>query len=81
MKKNYIQPQIIASVRYSLEKPLCLSDVKNKSSWGLNDDNKFTHKEWYQEGYDISGPIDFTEDDGDLSSMSKGRGGDWGSIW
>jgi hypothetical protein len=78
MKKNYIQPEIITSLRYEMEQPLCQSGYRLQS-FGNNDvNNKYSNSDWVNQGL----PSDIIENDnGVLSSSAKGRGGDWGSIW
>ena len=80
MKKNYIQPEIITSLRYEMEQPLCLSGYR-MSSHGNNDvNNKYSNGNWFNEGLNL--PTENIENDnGELNSSAKGRGGDWGSIW
>ena len=79
MKKNYIQPEIIASLRYGMEQPLCQSGGYRLQSFGNNDvNNKYSNSDWVNQGL----PSDIIENDnGELNSSAKGRGGDWGSIW
>lgn len=81
MKKNYIQPEVIASLRYEMEKPLCVSGGSRMSSHGNNDaNNKYSNGNWFNEGLNL--PTEQIENDnGVLSSSAKERGGDWGSIW
>jgi len=83
MKKTYIQPQITASIRYSLEKPLCVSG--DAANFG-NLTDKHATSEYFNEGYRTSNPqmsdvIGIGKSNGDIDSQTKGRGGDWGSIW
>ena len=79
MKKNYIQPQITASVRYSLEKPLCASqDFGKAATWGSS--GKFGNDEWINESFGRE-PVGIGSDYSGIDSQTKGRGGDWGSIW
>lgn len=74
MKKNYIQPQLICSLPYEMEKPLCESRANANANWG----NRFKNE-------DASGindnPIDIKNDNGNWDSMSKERGDDYGNIW
>ena len=81
MKKNYIQPEIIATLRYEMEKPLCVSGGSRMSSHGNNDaNNKYSNSDWFNQG--LGTPSEAIENDnGFLDSQTKGRGGDWGSIW
>ena len=80
MKKNYIQPEITASIHYSLEKPLCISG--DKSVWG-GKSGTHVNPDWFNEGFFKSqGDLVGIEGDaGTIDSQTKGRGGDWGSIW
>ncbi len=79
MKKNYIQPEIIATLRYEMEKPLCQSNGMRLQSFGNNDvNNKYSNSDWVNQG--LTSDI-IENDNGVLSSSAKGRGGDWGSIW
>ena len=80
MKKNYIQPEITASLRYEMEKPLCQSGER-KFSFGNNDvDNQYSNSDWFNQGYGT--PTETIENDnGVLNSQTKGRGSDWGNIW
>ena len=80
MKKNYIQPEIITSLRYEMEN-LCQTSGDRLQQIGNNDPmNKYSNPKWYNEGW--TSPSETVENDnGVLSSSAKGRGGDWGSIW
>ena len=78
MKKNYIQPEILGTIRYSLETPLCGSN--DKASWG-NKTSKYGNSNWFNEPLIESEAVDIGEDNGEINSQTKGRGGDWGSIW
>ncbi len=72
MKKNYIQPLIIASLPYEMERPICQSiDGEVNSNWG----NKFAN-----EG-PFTTPEKATNDYGRINTQTKERGSDWGSIW
>lgn len=72
MKKNYIQPLIIASLPYEMEKPICESiDPVVNSKWG----NRFSNEGPYAD------PEKATNDNGFINSQTKSRGSDWGSIW
>ena len=75
MKKNYIQPEITASVRYSLAQPLCASI--DKASWGGKTGN-FANPAWFNEGYlETEGPeVGIQGDYGTIDSQTKGRGSD-----
>ena len=80
MKKNYIQPQVTASIRYSLEKPLCASQVpEDAATWG-GKNSTYANDNWFNEpvGGDVVG---ISGDNGTIDSQTKGRGSDWGSIW
>lgn len=80
MKKNYIQPEVIASLRYEMEKPLCMSGDRMFSVGNNDVNNKYSNSDWFNQGYSIpSAPIE--NDNGILSSQTKERGSDWGSIW
>ena len=85
MKKNYIQPEIIASLRYEMEKPLCGSITGTRSTqYGNFETSSYSNGRWFNEGYsptDATSVVIAGDDDGDLSSTTKSRGGDWGSIW
>ena len=79
LKKNYIQPQVTASIRYSLEKPLCGSF--DKATWGGTSGN-FANPNWLNEGHTDEGDyVGIQGNAGTINSQTKGRGGDWGSIW
>ena len=79
MKKNYIQPEIITSLRYEMEKPLCES-ITRSAQWGNQEKSSYSNSAWFNEGH--SGDIIMAGDDaGSLDSQTKGRGSDWGSIW
>ena len=80
MKKNYIQPEIITSLRYEMEKPLCQSAYRMQS-FGNNDaNNKYSNSDWFNQGWAL--PTEQIENDnGVLSSQTKDRGADWGTIW
>ena len=83
MKKNYIQPEITASVRYSLEGPLCVS-IQRAGQWGNSETTEYSNGAWFNEGHaptDATSVVIAGDDEGDLSSTAKGRGGDWGTIW
>ena len=83
MKKNYIQPEITASVRYSMECPLCVS-IQRAGQWGNSETTEYSNGAWFNEGYTnkSSDAIVIAGDDaGSIDSQTKGRGGDWGSIW
>lgn len=83
MKKNYIQPEITASVRYSLEKPLCVSIVpEDAATWGRLS-GSYTNPAWFNEGYDNQegDVVGIIGNAGTIDSQTKGRGSDWGSIW
>ena len=83
MKKNYIQPEITASVRYSMECPLCGSILRS-AQWGNHEKSSYSNSAWFNEGYTnkSSDAIVIAGDDaGSIDSQTKGRGGDWGSIW
>ena len=80
MKKIYIQPEIIATLRYEMEKPLCESGLR-KGSHGNNDlNNKYSNSDWFNQGLETPSAV-IENDNGFLDSQTKGRGGDWGSIW
>lgn len=72
MKKNYIQPQLICSLPYEMEKPLC--DSRSNANWG----DRFKNEDASGRNED---PIDIANDFGNWDSMSKERGDDYGSIW
>lgn len=79
MKKNYIQPEIITSLRYEMEKPLCGS-ITRAAQWGNKVTTDYNNGAWFNEGH--PGDIIMADDDaGTIDSQTKGRGGDWGSIW
>ena len=79
MKKNYIQPEITASVRYSLEGPLCGS-IQRAAQWGKSETTDYSNGAWFNEGH--SGDIIMAGDDaGMIDSQTKGRGSNWGDIW
>ena len=79
MKKNYIQPQITESVRYSLERPLCVSTSGYAGTWGATN-HPFANDAWYNENWGKE-PVGISNDYTGIDSQTKGRGGDWGSIW
>ena len=83
MKKNYIQPEITASLRYEVEKPLCIST--RSVQIGNYQTTEYSNGKWFNEGYNnSSADASITiagDDNGILSSSTKSRGGDWGSIW
>ena len=85
MKKNYIQPEIITSLRYEMEKPLCVSIKGTRSAqWGNFETTEYSNGRWFNEGHaptDATSVVIAGDDEGDLSSTAKGRGGDWGTIW
>ena len=79
MKKNYIQPEIITSIRYEIEKPLCGS--LDKATWGGTTGN-FANPDWLNEGHTNEGPyVGIEGDAGTIDSQTKGRGAGWGNIW
>ena len=83
MKKNYIQPEIIASVRYEMEKPLC-SSLQRSSQFGVYGGSDYANADWFNQGYDQSSStstIGIDDDAGTIDSQTKGRGSDWGDIW
>ena len=81
MKKNYIQPAIISELPYSVERPICasLDETQNFSDFGLRN-HPYGHNNWVDEGHPTQ-PVGIEDNNGIISSMTKGRGGDWGSIW
>lgn len=84
MKKNYIQPEITASVRYEIEQ-ICKSSLVRSAQWGNYETSDYSNGLWFNEGYTNS-PADASvgiagDDNGELNSMTKGRGSDWGTIW
>ena len=85
MKKIYIQPEIITSLRYEMEKPLCGSITGTRSTqYGNFETTEYSNGRWFNEGYsptDATSVVIAGDDNGVLSSSAKGRGGDWGSIW
>ena len=84
MKKIYIQPVIITSLRYEMEKPLCGSTGQRDWNVGLQAGSDYANPKYFNEGYDQSSQsstITIENDNGNLNSMTKGRGSDWGSIW
>ena len=84
MKKNYIQPEIITSIRYEMEKPLCVSGGLRKDNFGVYGGGDYANKDWFNQGYDqssSSASITIENDNGDLDSWAKGRGSNWGDIW
>ena len=84
MKKNYIQPEIITSLRYEMEKPLCVSGGSRNSNFGVFGGGDYANADWYNQGYDQSSAdskVPIENDNGFLNSQSKGRGSDWGTIW
>ena len=81
MKKNYIQPEIIASLRYGMEQPLCQSGGYRLQSFGNNDaNNKYSNSDYVNQGWALP-TENIGNDNGELNSSTKGRGGDWGTIW
>ena len=83
MKKNYIQPEIIATLRYEMEKPLCES-LKRSSQFGVHGGNDYANADWFNQGYEqssVDSKVSIENDNGFLDSQSKGRGSDWGDIW
>ena len=80
MKKIYIQPEVITSLRYEMEKPLCGSGDRLFSIGNNDENNKYSNGNWFNEGWDT--PTDeIKNDDGVLNSTTKSRGADWGTIW
>ena len=84
MKKIYIQPEVLTSLRYEMEKPLCQSIVK-AAQWGNHTTTDYSNGEWFNQGhFDRSTPtsiVGITDDAGTIDSQTKGRGSDWGTIW
>lgn len=83
MKKNYIQPEITASVRYSLEKPLCVSIVpEDAATWGKLSGG-YANPLWFNEGYDNQegDVVGIRGNAGTIDSQAKGCGSGWGNIW
>ena len=84
MKKNYIQPEIITSLRYEMEKPLCVSGGSRNSNFGVFGGSDYANKDWYNQGFEqssVDSKVPIENDNGFLDSQTKGRGGDWGTIW
>ncbi len=86
MKKIYIQPEVITSLRYEMEKPLCGSteDGARQAQWGNFETSSYSNGRWFNEGYsptDAGSIVIAGGDNGDLSSTTKSRGADWGTIW
>ena len=84
MKKNYIQPEIITSLRYEMEKPLCGSLIRSEQH-GNFVTTDYSNGLWFNEGHNdrssATSVIGIENDNGVLDSQTKGRGSDWGSIW
>jgi len=88
MKKNYIQPEIIASLRYEMEKPICGTTTTplgtRSAQWGNFETTEYSNGGWFIEGgspKDASSVVMAGDDNGNLSSTTKSRGADWGTIW
>lgn len=82
MKKNYIHPVVTVNTLYTLEKLLSNSVTSARyGAWG-NATSSHGNADWVNEGYKDQGSIiRINNDDGEISTQSKGRGSDWGSIW
>ncbi len=84
MKKNYIQPEITASLRYEVEKPLCGS-ITRSAQWGNFETTDYSNGNWFNEGHPdrstSTSVVGIADDAGTIDSQSKGRGSDWGTIW
>jgi hypothetical protein len=80
MKKIYIQPEVITSLRYEMEKPLCGSGDRLFSIGNNDENNQYSNGDWFNQGWNT--PTERIENDnGVLNSSTKSRGADWGTIW